>query len=102
MAAIAELVKNRDGAKIQDYLQLEPPLNEIYQQMVAELRYDFPDTPEKNKELQRRCEQLVPRSKNSSSWSAFPVFMKLYFAFLRDVYVENLLETYEKLKELLK
>lgn len=102
LAAIAELVKNRDGVKLQDYLQLEPPLNEVYQQMVAELRYDYPDNPEKNKELLRRCEGLVPRSKHGGSWSAFPVFIKQYFAFLRDVYVEHLLQTYEELKGLLK
>lgn len=102
MTAIAELVKNRDGAKLQDFLQLEPPLNETYQQMVAELRYDYPDTPAKNKELLRRCEQLVPSSKHGSSWSAFPLFIRMYFTFLRDVYVENLLETYEQLKALLK
>ncbi|KAH8435137.1 uncharacterized protein LDX57_012766 [Aspergillus melleus] len=101
MTAIAELVKNRDGAKLQDFLQLEPPLNETYQQMVAELRYDYPDTPAKNKELLRRCEQLVPSSKHGSTWSAFPLFIRMYFTFLRDVYVENLLETYEQLKALL-
>lgn len=100
LAGIAELLKTRDGAKLQDYLQIEPPLPEIYAQMINELRQNYPAS--KDAELHRRCEGVVPRSKGGSSWSAFPVFMKLYFAFLRDVNVENLLETYNLLKGLLK
>ena len=95
---IAELIKARDGAKLQDFLQIEPPLPEIYGQMVNELRQNYPTS--KDADLQRRCEGLVPRK--GSSWSAFPVFMKLYFTFLRDINVDNLLETYNLLKGLLK
>ena len=103
LSSIAELVRNRDGVKLQDFLQLEPPLPDVYQQMIAELRQQFPpSSPQKDSDLQKQCEGLVPRSKGSSSWPAFPTFMKLYFSFLRDVKVENLLETYNMLNVLLK
>lgn len=100
LSGIADLVKSRDSAKLQDFLQIEPPLPDIYRQMMGELRQSYPH--ENDAELQRRCEGLVPRTKGGSSWSAFPVFMKLYFSFLRDVNVENLLDTYSMLKGLLK
>lgn len=100
LAGIADLVKARDGVKLQDFLQIEPPLPDIYRQMVDQLRQHYP--LEQDAELQRRCEGLVPRTKGGSSWSAFPTFMRLYFAFLRDVNVDNLLETYDMLKGLLK
>lgn len=103
LSSIAELVRNRDGVKLQDFLQLEPPLPDVYQQMAAELRQQFPPgSSQKDSDLQKQCEGLVPRSKGSSSWPAFPTFMKLYFSFLRDVNVENLLETYNMLNGLLK
>lgn len=101
LRSVAELIQNRDGAKLQDYLQIEPPLSEIYQRMIQELRQRYP-APQGENELLQRCEGLVPRTKGGSSWSAFPTFMKLYFTFLRDVNVENLLETYNLLKNLLK
>lgn len=103
LSSIAELVRNRDGVKLQDFLQLEPPLPDVYQQMAVELRQQFPSgSSQKDSDLQKQCEGLVPRSKGSSSWPAFPTFMKLYFSFLRDVKVENLLETYNMLNGLLK
>lgn len=103
LSGIADIVRSRDGAKLQDFLQIEPPLSEIYQQMLVELRQQYPSGSRKEADLLRRCEGLVPRSKDtSSSWIAFPTFMKLYFTFLRDVNVENLLDTYNLLKGLLK
>ncbi|GIK06003.1 hypothetical protein Aspvir_010121 [Aspergillus viridinutans] len=101
LAGIADLVKERDGAKLQDFLQIEPPLPDVYRQMVDELRQQYPSGSPKEANLLRRCEEVVPRAKGASSWAAFPTFMKLYFSFLRDVNVDNLLETYNLLKGLL-
>ncbi|GMF76694.1 unnamed protein product [Aspergillus oryzae] len=99
LSGISEIIGNRDGSKLQDFLQIEPPLSDIYRQMVEELRQQYPNGP-KEADLLRRCEGLVPRTRNGSSWTAFPTFMKLYFTFLRDVNVDNLLETYNLLKGL--
>jgi hypothetical protein len=101
LRSVTDLVQNRDGAKLQDFLQIEPPLSDIYQQMIQELRQRYP-SPHGDNELLQRCEGLVPRTTGTSSWTAFPTFMKLYFAFLRDVNVDNLLETYNRLRGLLK
>ncbi|CAL5874244.1 uncharacterized protein PFLUO_LOCUS8532 [Penicillium psychrofluorescens] len=100
LGSVAELVQNRDGVKLQDFLQIEPPLSDIYMRMIDELRQHYASGPQKDAELLRRCEGLVPRSKGSSSWTAFPTFLKLYLTFLRDVNVGNLLDTYNFLKGL--
>ncbi|PYI11775.1 COP9 signalosome complex subunit 12 [Aspergillus sclerotiicarbonarius CBS 121057] len=99
LSSVADLVKARDGSQLQDFLQLEPPLPDIYRQMVVELRQHYPSGP-KEADLLRRCEALVPKSKGAS-WAAFATFMKLYFTFLRDVNLDNLLDTYDLLKGLL-
>ncbi|KAL2817499.1 hypothetical protein BDW59DRAFT_132387 [Aspergillus cavernicola] len=101
LTSLAEIVRDRDGAKLQDFLQIEPPLPDVYGQMVAELRQQYPNGSPKEADLLLRCEGLVPKSKGSSAWTSFPTFMKLYFSFLRDVNVGNLLETYNLLKVLL-
>jgi hypothetical protein len=102
LASLQELVQNRDGAKVQDFLQLEPPLSDIYQRMIVELRQSYAPGPKTEAALLQRCEPLVPRSKGGGSWTAFPVFVKLYLIFLRDMNTDNLLETYNQLKALLK
>jgi hypothetical protein len=103
LSSVAELVRSRDGAKLQDFLQLEPPLPPIYTQMISELRNRYPrDASNTETELQDLCEKLVPQTDAGSQWSSFTTFMRLYFSFLRDVNVENLLETYDLLKGLLK
>lgn len=102
LGSVADLVQKRDGANLQDFLQIEPPLADIYQRMIQELRQRYPPGPQSDTALQQRCEPLVPQNKGGSSWSAFPTFMKLYLAFLRDVNVENLLETYNLLRALVK
>lgn len=101
-ASIAELVRNRDGAKLQDYLQIEPPLSQVYQQMVAELQRKYPSNDKNEEQLFKKCEGLVPSADTGSSWTAFVNFMRSYFNFMRDVNVDNLLDTYNLLKGLLK
>ena len=100
LESIRGLIQSRDGAKLQDYLQLEPPLSPVYEQMVTELREKYP--PNKDGELLSRCEGIMSGNGPGSSWTAFPLFLRLYFTFLRDVNVDNLLETYELLRTLLK
>ncbi|KAL4972203.1 hypothetical protein BDW66DRAFT_164324 [Aspergillus desertorum] len=101
ISSLAEIVRDRDGVKLQDFLQIEPPLPDVYRQMVDELRDKYPSGSPKEAELLRWCEGLVPKSKGGSAWTAFPTFMRLYLCFLRDVNVDNLLETYDMLKVLL-
>ncbi|EGD97734.1 hypothetical protein TESG_05135 [Trichophyton tonsurans CBS 112818] len=99
--SIAGLLQSRDGAKLQDFLQLEPPLSAIYNQMTTELQQRHPAGGDKDAELFSKCESLTAGGQLGSSWPAFPPFMRLYLTFLRDVNVDNLLETYNLLKSLL-
>lgn len=99
---LQEIVQNRDGSKLQDFLQLEPPLSEIYQRLTAELRQHYAAGAKTDADILQRCERLVTRTKSGSSWAAFPVFMKMYLIFLREMNTDNLLETYNQLKALLK
>ncbi|KAJ5593810.1 uncharacterized protein N7459_000018 [Penicillium hispanicum] len=101
LGELSEFVRNRDGDQLQNFLQIEPPLSDLYQRMIEELRQRYRPGAQSDTELLQRCEALVPHSKGSSSWTAFPIFVKLYLTFLRDVNVENLLETYNLLKGLL-
>jgi len=102
LGSLQEIVQSRDGSKLQDFLQLEPPLSEIYQRMIVELRQNYGPGPKSDTDILQRCERLVPRIKGGSSWTAFPTFVKLYLIFLRDMNTDNLLETYNQLKALLK
>jgi hypothetical protein len=102
LSSLQEIVQSRDGSKLQDFLQLEPPLSDIYQRMIVELRQNYGPGPKTDADILQRCERLVPRTKGGSSWIAFPAFVKLYLIFLRDMNTDNLLETYNQLKALLK
>ncbi|KAI5307086.1 hypothetical protein KEM56_004807 [Ascosphaera pollenicola] len=99
ISEVSTLIQSRDGAKLQDFLQIEPPWPPIYNQMVAELRSVYPSTgPQSDKLILSKCniyEQVA------DGWVTFPSFMKLYLTYLRDVDVGNLLETYDLLKALL-
>ncbi|EGD85218.1 hypothetical protein H113_09019 [Trichophyton rubrum MR1459] len=99
--SIGGLLQSRDGTKLQDFLQLEPPLSAIYNQMTTELRQRYPAGDNKDTELLSKCESLTAEGQLGSFWPAFPPFMRLYLTFLRDVNVDNLLETYNLLKGLL-
>jgi hypothetical protein len=99
---IADILRNRDGARLQDFLQVEPPLPIAYDQLVEELRRQYPKgDAAKEAELEKKCETLLPKVRSGGSpWIAFPILIRLYLRFLRDVNVDNLLETYELLKGL--
>ncbi|EQL29964.1 hypothetical protein BDFG_07522 [Blastomyces dermatitidis ATCC 26199] len=95
--SIAELIRDRDGAKLQDFLQIEPPLPPVYHDMIGEMKNQYPQNRNNHDHLLGKCESVIP----DGSWSAFPIFLRQYFTFLRDVNVENLLDTYDLLKALL-
>lgn len=101
--AITDLLKAKDGAKLQDFLQIEPPLPPIYNELIASLRQTYPATDGRSDgRLQEKCEDMLKGCEPEISWLAFPMLMKLYLIFMRDVNVDNLLETYDLLRGLLK
>jgi hypothetical protein len=98
---ITEHVARREGEKLQDFLQVVPPFRDAYRLMRDELQHVFPkgkgDAP-----LLKRCEAVVPKGRGISSWPAFPVFLKLYLSYIRNVDIGDIPETYNALKTLFK
>lgn len=102
LAGVAELVSNRQGDYLQDYLQVVPEhMRDGYRHMATELQKSYPKGSG-DEALLKRCEALVPKSADGTTWPAFPIFIRSYLWYLRDGNVSNLLEAYKALSGLLK
>lgn len=100
---VARILQQKNGVQLQNYLILEPPLPPLYNIIVNELRQTFPAN--KQDALEAKCKALLPEDEEGDeggSWTAFISFLVQYFAFLRDVNVDQLVETHDMLKALLK
>ena len=103
LGGITKILREKNGAELQSYLILEPPLPPLYTIIINELRQSF---PKKNASaLEAKVEKALPADEEGDaggSWTAFITFLAQYFAFLRDVNIDNLVETHDLLKALLK
>ena len=100
---IAGIIKAKNGLQLQEYLIYEPPLPPLYNKIVAEIRQFYP--PNSQKALENKCISFIPEydeGDEGGSRTSFVMFMVRYFSFLRDVNIDNLIETLELLKALLK
>ena len=98
---VTEVVKARDAKKLLDYLHIEPPFPDVYRDLIEELRRHYPSSSQRGETgLLGRCENVLSRHNNK--WTAFPTFLKLYLSFIRDLNPDNLLETYNALRVLVK
>ena len=97
LGEIASIVREKNSIKLQDYLVIEPPYTNLYGEMVIELRRAFPKGREDA--LESKCSKVLPTDDDDAQWSAFVKFMVQYFTFLRSVNIDNLLETYNALSE---
>lgn len=91
----------KNGQQLQSYLIIEPPFNDLYNSMISEIRNQYPKG--KEEALESKCQRALPQAQedeDGSSWSTFVKFIANYFAFIRDVDVKNLLDTYNLLSEL--
>lgn len=103
LGGISQILREKNGTKLQDYLVLEPPLPTLYLTLVSELRQAFPTGSEDK--LETKCNKLLPQDEEGDlggSWTAFISFLVQYFVFLRDVNPDQLVETHDMLKALLK
>ncbi|KAF2455267.1 hypothetical protein BDY21DRAFT_307362 [Lineolata rhizophorae] len=101
LGEIAAIVSRRDGAQLQDYLIIEPPYGALYNQMITELHQEYPLGKEAF--LEDKCAFILAEAQegaDGATWTMFIKFMVQYLTFLRDVNVENLLDTYNLLSEL--
>lgn len=102
-------LRNRDANKLQSILVLEPPFQPIYQQLIDSLKNKF---PEHDSNAEKRLEDVVRRmvtetgesedeeGRPVASWGQMVSFLVGWMAFIRDINLENLLETYERLSDL--
>lgn len=103
---LGDLVKvllAKDGIRLQQALILEPPLPPFYNAVVSELRQVYPASSQAN--LEKKIGSFIPERDEDNaggSRAAFNAFVVRYFSFLRDVNVDNLLETHDLLKALLR
>lgn len=100
---IARILREKDGSQLQDFMLLEPPLPPLYNLIISELRQSFPANSQDA--LNSKCKSYLPEHEEGDeggSWLSFISFTVKYFAFLRDVDVDNLVETHDMLKALLR
>ena len=100
---IAQILRDKNSLKLQNYLVLEPPLPTLYISLIDELRQRYPAFTQDT--LESKCTRSLPEDNEGDeggSWTAFISFLVQYFAFLRDVNVDQLVETYDMLRSLLK
>lgn len=100
---IARILREKNGSQLQDFMLLEPPLPPLYNLIVSELRQSYP--PSSQDALESKCKAYLPEHEEGDeggSWLSFISFAVKYFAFLRDVDVNNLVETHDMLKGLLR
>ena len=102
LVEISDILKSNDSARLQDFLVIEPPFSPLYQSMIRELAGNYPKGSDAA--LEPRCASTVSTAYNAkgedASFSALVNFLLQYFVFIRDVDVENLLDTYYMLDDL--
>ena len=106
LGEISKIIQDKDGAKLQDFLVIEPPFNNnpLYFQIITELKQAYPVTSSQDA-LENKCKSFIPEhdeSEDGGSRASFITFMVKYLSFLRDLSIENLVETHDMLKVLLK
>lgn len=99
LAVLDNDINTGNGDALQKLLPIEPPFNSDYIHMLEEIRLSFSDPQDLQEFIRDRIN--VSGGDDPDAWYAFPDFIVNYFNFIRDVNVENLLETYEMLSNLI-
>ena len=103
LAEIAIILREKNGARLEAYLIVEPPLPPLYNAIVSELQQSFPIGSQDR--LEAKCAKALPEDHEGAeggSWTALNSFLVQYLSFLRDVSIDQLVETHDLLKALLK
>ncbi|KAK3669224.1 hypothetical protein LTR78_010898 [Recurvomyces mirabilis] len=103
LVQINGFISARNETSLADWIALEPPFNQHYQDMVKELQAAYPRGSDDA--LEQRCTAALKAAvegDDGSPWTSFVKFMVQYLAYLRNVSAEasRYLETYELLSEL--
>lgn len=110
-AAVNGAIQSWDAELLCRIVQIEPDsLQSDHIELAESLRENYPEDGDGSDQLlEELIKGIVTETDESEdadgrpvqSWSSMVTFLRQWMAFLRDVYVENLLQVYERLKELL-
>src|SRR5215471_14974049 len=92
-------INNQDGQALLKLLPIEPPFDSDYGRLLDEIFSVFKSLDSLKASI--RTSIAVIAKDDKDAWHAFSDFLATYFEFIRNLNVENLLETYEKLSYLL-
>ncbi|KIW05546.1 uncharacterized protein PV09_03424 [Verruconis gallopava] len=106
LEGISEIINRSDAEELRNWMPIEPAFPDIYNNIIQEMRSQFPADPEKPAEVSSQLEEKVrPKLSsvlltNGDEWTGFAAFMCQYLVYLREVDPGNLLSTYRQLTEL--
>jgi hypothetical protein len=92
-------IENQDGDALLRLLPIEPPLPPDYDRLLHEVYAVFETDDSFKKSIQQAITVIANDDKDA--WHTFADFLATYFEFIREVNIEDLLDTYEKLSNLL-
>lgn len=101
-------IRNRDAPEIQSILLLEPPFPPVYEELIAELRNEYPAHDDGS---QARLEEVIHAAVTETgesedeegrpvqSWTSMVGFLVSWLTFIRDVDLSQLLNAYVAMSE---
>ena len=101
LSSIRGFLKARDGLKLRQWLLVEPPLPDQYEQLALELKNGYRNSDS----LAKLVESCLPEEDDlpddqGTAWPGFTSFMKDYFEYWRDVNFDDLLTAHQLLTAL--
>jgi hypothetical protein len=93
-------IDSQNGETLKTLLPIEPPFQPDYLKLLEEVFTLFSDVDALKDAIKNGTNAATIDDKDS--WQAFPEFLATWFQFVKTVNPANLLETYEKLTNLLK
>lgn len=107
--AVNDAIRTRNAIELASIVLLEPPFPPIYEELIQSLRNNYPQSTDSS---ESRLDQLVRKVVTETAesqdeegrpvqgWNAMVTFLVGWMTFLRDMDLDNLLHTYQGLKEL--
>jgi hypothetical protein len=100
--AVNSAIQARNAEQLGSIVLLEPPFPSDHEELIVSLRNNY---PESNASSESRLDELIRKVVTETadyqdadgSWSAMVTFLVRWMTFLRDLDIDNLLHTYQRL-----
>jgi hypothetical protein len=104
--AVNSAIQARNAEQLGSIVLLEPPFPSDHEELIVSLRNNY---PESNESSENRLDELIRKVVTETadyqdadgsivqSWSAMVTFLVRWMTFLRDLDIDNLLHTYQRL-----